>query len=150
MDSNRIEKQILIAVPLSRIWLALTDHTQFGEWFRVKIDAPFAPGKPSTGFMTWPGYEHIPWNAVIQKIDPEHTFSYTWHPYAVDPKVDYTAEEPTLVEFKLAPTDTGTLLTVIESGFEHIPAQRRAEAILRNTGGWTQQLENIKTYATTA
>jgi len=145
---NTIHKQIEIAAPVSRVWQALTDHRQFGEWFRVKLDGPFVRGQLSTGFMTWPGYEHVRWNATIQKIDPETHFSFTWHPYAMDHAIDYSTEQPTLVEFTLSPTPTGTLLTVTESGFENIPAHRRAEAFLRNSGGWDQQVENIRRYVT--
>ena len=141
-----IHKQVDIAAPVHRVWQALTDHRQFGEWFRVRLDGPFVPGQPSTGLMTWPGYEHVPWNATILKLEPETHFSYTWHPYSVDPAIDYSTEHPTLVEFTLAPTPTGTLLSITESGFEHIPAHRRAEAFLRNNGGWDQQIENIRIY----
>jgi uncharacterized protein YndB with AHSA1/START domain len=96
--------------------------------------------------MTWPGYEHVQWNAVVQKIEPERFFSFTWHPYALDPNRDYSTELPTLVEFTLEPSNGATILSVVESGFEHIPAERRAEAFLRNSGGWAQQMENINTY----
>ena len=147
MESSRIEKSIQIAAPVSRVWLALVDHRQFGEWFRVKVDGPFLPGQESTGHITWPGYEHLPWRAVIQKIQPETFFSFTWHPYAVDPAVDYSAEQPTLVEFTLQPSGHSTLLTVVESGFENVPAHRREVAFLRNSGGWAQQLDNVKAYA---
>src|SRR5690348_16181814 len=105
--NDRIEKVVELNAPVSRVWRALTDHREFGEWFRVNIDQPFAPGQPSTGHMTYPGYEHIKWNAVVQKIEPEHLFSYTWHPYAIDPKQDYSGETPTLVEFRLEPTKSG-------------------------------------------
>lgn len=146
MDTNRIEKQIELKAPVSRVWKALTDHTQFGEWFRVRLDGPFKAGEVSRGNITWPGYEHIKWEAVVKSIDPEHYFSYTWHPFAIDPKVDYSNETPTLVEFKLKPTANGTLLTVIESGFENVPAHRRAEAFRMNDNGWAQQIENIEEY----
>jgi uncharacterized protein YndB with AHSA1/START domain len=146
MDTNRIEKQIELKAPVSRVWKALTDHNQFGEWFRVKLDAPFRAGEVSRGNITWPGYEHIKWEAVIKSIDPEHYFSYTWHPFAIDPNVDYSNETPTLVEFKLKPTATGTLLTVIESGFENVPAHRRTEAFRMNDNGWAQQIRNIEEY----
>ncbi|HSY36640.1 MAG TPA: SRPBCC family protein [Acidobacteriaceae bacterium] len=146
MDSNVIEKSIELNAPVSRVWQALTDHRQFGEWFRVSIDAPFHPGQPSTGHITHPGYEHLQWEAVVQKLEPEHTFSFTWHPYAIDPAVDYSHEPPTLVEFTLSPTATGTLLRVVESGFENIPAARRSEAFLKNSGGWAAQMRNIEAY----
>jgi uncharacterized protein YndB with AHSA1/START domain len=144
--SDHIEKQIEINAPVARVWRALTDYREFGEWFRVKLDAPFAAGEPSTGYITWPGYEHLKWEAVVQKIDPEKLFSFTWHPYATDPKVNYSKEEPTLVEFTLEATAAGTLLRVVESGFDKVPAHRRAEAFLRNEGGWAQQMKNIADY----
>ena len=143
---DRIEKRIELKAPLSRVWRALTDHQEFGEWFRVKLDGPFLPGQISRGHITWPGYEHLKWEAVVQKMEPERLFSFTWHPYAVNPAIDYSQEESTLVEFQLEPTPTGTLLLLTESGFEKIPAARRAEAFLRNDGGWTQQLTNIETH----
>jgi uncharacterized protein YndB with AHSA1/START domain len=149
MNNDRIEKQITIAAPVSRVWRALTDHHQFGQWFRVKLDDPFIPGNVSTGFITWPGYEHLKWEAVVQKIEPERYFSFTSHPFSIDPNRDYSAETPTLVEFTLEPSNSSTLLTVVESGFENIPAERRAEAFLRNNTGWTQQMENIRTYVFT-
>lgn len=147
--SDRIEKEIEIKAPVARVWCALTDHREFGEWFRVALDGPFAAGEVSTGHMTWPGYEHIKWAAVVQKIQPQTLFSFTWHPYAIDPKIDYSVETPTLVEFTLEETAAGTLLRVVESGFDKVPSHRRAEAFLRNDGGWTQQIKNIEAYVTT-
>jgi uncharacterized protein YndB with AHSA1/START domain len=129
--SDRIEKTVDIKAPVSHVWKALTDHTEFGTWFRVKIDGPFVPGEVSTGHITYPGYEHLRWEAVIQRIEPERLFSFTWHPYAVDPTVDYSGEPSTLVEFTL------------ESGFDRIPAHRRAEAFRMNEGGWAEQTGNI-------
>jgi uncharacterized protein YndB with AHSA1/START domain len=145
---NRIEQKIELKAPVARVWRALTDHREFGEWFRVKLDRPFVPGQVSTGQMTYPGYEHLKWQAVIQKMEPEKYFSYTWHPYAADPNVDYSKETPTLVEFTLQQSAGGTLLTVTESGFENIPAERRQEAFRKNDGGWAQQMKNIDTYVT--
>jgi uncharacterized protein YndB with AHSA1/START domain len=147
---QRIEKQIEIAAPVSRVWQALTDSRQFGEWFRVKMEGPFVAGKPAFGQITHPGYEHVRMQIVIQAIEPEKLFSYTWHPYAVEPNFDYSKEEPTLVEFHLRPTATGTMLTVTESGFENIPSERRAEAFRRNDGGWAQQMNNIQAYVSQA
>ena len=143
---NRIEKQIELKAPVSRVWRALTDYREFGGWFRVNLEGPFTPSKTSRGRVTYPGYEHLNFELVVQKIEPERFFSYTWHPYAVDPEVDYSAEKPTLVEFRLEKTAGGTLLTVTESGFEAIPANRRAEAFRRNEGGWAIQIENIQKY----
>ncbi len=144
--NDKIEKSIEIKAPVSRVWRALTDYREFGEWFRVKLDAPFAPGQISRGQITYPGYEHLKWEAVVQKMEPERVFSFTWHPYAVDPKTDYSNEPPTLVEFKLEQTANGTVLLLTESGFDKIPADRRLQAFPRNDGGWTQQMKNIETY----
>ena len=143
---NKIEKKIELNAPISRVWRALTDHREFGEWFRVALEGPFVVGQTTRGHITWPGYEHLVWEAVVQKMEPERLFSFTWHPYAVDPAVDYSSEPPTLVEFRLEKTATGTLLTVTESGFENVPAHRRAEAFRMNDGGWTQQMKNIETH----
>jgi uncharacterized protein YndB with AHSA1/START domain len=144
--NNRIEKRIELRAPISRVWSALTDHREFGEWFRVKLDGPFVAGQVSRGNITWPGYEHVKWEAVVEKMEPERVFSFTWHPYSVDPKIDYSQETPTLVEFRLEKTATGTLLLLTESGFENVPSDRRLEAFRMNDNGWSQQIENIKTY----
>lgn len=144
MTSDRIEKTIDLNAPVSRVWRALTDYREFGEWFRVKLDGPFVPGQESRGHIIYPGYEHLEWKAVVQSIEPERLFSFTWHPYSVDPDVDYSTESPTLVEFKLEPTPTGTRLTLTESGFDKIPSARRLEAFRRNEGGWTEQMKNIQ------
>jgi len=144
--NDRIEKRIELKAPVSRVWRALTDHREFGEWFRVKLEGPFVPSQVSRGHITYPGYEHLRWEAVVQAMEPERLFSFTWHPYAVDPKVDYSSEPSTLVEFRLEPTATGTLLILTESGFDMIPAHRRLEAFHRNDGGWTEQMKNIETH----
>jgi uncharacterized protein YndB with AHSA1/START domain len=144
--NDRIEKQIELKAPVSRVWRALTDYREFGQWFRVKLDGPFVPGQLSTGRLTFPGKEHLKWEAVVQKMEPERLFSFTWHPYAVDPKIDYSKETPTLVEFRLEEIPTGTLLLLTESGFDKIPSNRRLEAFSRNDGGWTQQLQKIEAY----
>lgn len=141
---NRIEKRIELTAPVSRVWRALTDYREFGTWFKVNIEGPFVPGKPARGQITWPGYEHLRWEAVIQKMEPERLFSFTWHPYAVDPNKDYSQEPPTLVEFRLEKTATGTRLTVTESGFDKLPADRIADALRMNDSGWSEQLKNIE------
>ena len=143
---NQIEKRIEINAPVSRVWRALTDYREFGEWFRVKLEGPFVPGQASSGQITHPGYEHVVFQVVVQKMEPEHLFSYTWRPFAIDPKVDYSNETPTLVEFRLEKAPGGTLLLLTESGFDHVPSGRRAEAFRMNDGGWTQQMKNIETY----
>jgi uncharacterized protein YndB with AHSA1/START domain len=140
---DRIEKAMELKAPVSRVWRALTDHQEFGKWFRVRLEGPFVPGRVSRGQITYPGYEHLRWEAVVQKMEPERLFSFTWHPYAVDPKQDYSGEPPTLVEFTLERTATGTLLRIVESGFDKLPSHRRDEAFRMNEGGWSTQLENI-------
>jgi uncharacterized protein YndB with AHSA1/START domain len=144
--NDRIEKHIALKAPVSRVWRALTDHREFGEWFGVKLDSPFAPGQVSRGRITYPGYEHVQWEAVVQKMEPEQLFSFTWHPHALDPKIDYSTETPTLVEFRLEKVPSGTLLRLTESGFDKLPGNRRLEAFPRNDGGWTQQMKNIENH----
>ena len=144
--TDRIEKRIELKAPVARVWRALTDHREFGEWFRVKIDGPFVPGEVSRGNITYPGYEHLKWEAVVKAMEPERLFSFTWHPYAVNPKMDYSKEPQTLVEFRLEKTAEGTRLTVTESGFDKIPAGRRPEAFRMNEGGWAEQMKNIERY----
>ena len=142
--NDRVEKRMDLKASVSRVWRALTDYREFGEWFGVKLEGPFVPGEVSRGQITHPGYEHVRWEAVVQKIEPERPFSFTWHPYSVDPKVDYSKETPTLVEFRLEKTTSGTLLVLTESGFDKVPSDRRAEAFRRNEGGWTEQMKNIE------
>jgi uncharacterized protein YndB with AHSA1/START domain len=144
--ADRIEKRIQLKAPVSRVWRALTDYREFGEWFRVKLDGPFVPGAISRGHVTYPCYEHLKWEAVIQKMDPERLFSFTWHPYAIDPKVDYSNETPTLVEFRLEKIPSGTLLELTESGFDKLPVDRRADAFRMNDGGWAIQMKNVEEY----
>ena len=148
--SDRIEKRIELAAPISRVWRALTDYREFGQWFGVKLDGPFRAGQVSRGHITHPGYEHVKWEAVVQNMEPERLFSFTWHPYAIDPKIDYSKETPTLVEFRLEKTASGTLLVLTESGFDRIPSDRRLDALRMNDGGWTQQLKNIEKHVTQA
>jgi uncharacterized protein YndB with AHSA1/START domain len=143
---DRIEKSDELHAPVSRVWRALTDHDEFGAWFRVKLEEPFKVGEESRGQILYPGYENLTWRAVVQQIDPEQYFAFTWHPYAVDPKVDYSEETPTLVEFRLDPTAAGTRLTLTESGFSDLPDERRNEAFLRNSDGWAQQMKNLEGY----
>ncbi len=143
-ETDRIQKQILLKTPRARVWRALTDHREFSTWFGVNLESPFVVGQTTSGNMAIPNYEHIRMEATVQRLEPEHHFSYTWHPYAVDPGVDYSAESPTLVEFTLEEKGAETLLTVTESGFDKIPAHRRDEAFRMNDRGWAQQLEDIE------
>jgi len=145
-DTDRIEQHVVIAAPVERVWRALADHREFGRWFKVAIDAPFRVGEASRGHITHPGYEHVKWDAVVKAMDAPRRFAFTWHPYAIDASVDYSNEEPTLVEFTLEPAPAGTLLRVVESGFDRIPAHRRADAFRSNSGGWAGQMGNVRTY----
>jgi uncharacterized protein YndB with AHSA1/START domain len=146
MTEDRIEKRIELKAPISRVWRALTNYQEFGEWFGVKLENPFVPGQVSRGKITYPGYEHLSMEIVIQAIEPERLFSYRWHPYAIDPDVDYSNEPQTLVEFHLEPTTNGTRLAVIESGFDKIPIARRVASFRKNEGGWAQQMKQIEAY----
>jgi uncharacterized protein YndB with AHSA1/START domain len=132
--NERIEKRIEIKAPVSRVWRAITDYREFGEWFRVKLEGPFVPGRISRGQITYPGYEHVKWEAKIEKMEPERLFSFTWpHAKSLEAahySADYSKHPTTLVEFRLEKTATGTLL----------------EAFRRNDGGWTEQMKNIEDY----
>jgi uncharacterized protein YndB with AHSA1/START domain len=143
-STDRIEKQILLRAPRSRVWRALTDFEEFGAWFRVKLESPFAVGRSTKGKITYPGYEHLTMEVMVERMDAERLFAFRWHPYAVDPNTDYSKEPTTLVEFKLEEASGGTKLTVSESGFDEIPAERRDEAFRMNSDGWAEQTLNIK------
>jgi uncharacterized protein YndB with AHSA1/START domain len=143
-STDRIQRQIQLAAPVARVWRALTDAAEFGEWFRIHTDGPFVAGGTVRARVTKPGYEHLTLELRVERIEPERLFSYRWHPYAIDAKADYSAEPPTLVEFRLEPRDGGTWLTVTESGFDQLPPQRRDEAFRMNDGGWAIQLTNIE------
>ena len=145
-STDRIEKQIELNAPIARVWRALTDHREFGEWFRVDLESPFVPGQVARGRILHRGYEHLTMEVEVQEMVPERLFSFTWHPYAVDPDVDYSRESPTLVEFRLEEVPAGTRLLVTESGFDALPEDRRDEAFRMNEGGWTAQLKNIKAH----
>jgi uncharacterized protein YndB with AHSA1/START domain len=144
MNTDRIEKQIALRAPIARVWRALTDHREFGEWFRVKLETPFQVGKTSHGRITYPGYEHLKMELVVEQMEPERLFSFRWHPSATDPAVDYSKEPTTLVEFRLEEADAGTRLRLCESGFDRLPASQRDHALRMNEGGWTQQMQNIQ------
>lgn len=143
-STDRIEKRVELKAPVARVWRALTDYKEFGQWFRVKLELPFVAGEPTQGQIQYPGYEHLIMKVVVQRMEPERLFSFHWHPYAVDPNQDYSNEPPTLVEFHLEPVGAGTVLVVTESGFDSLPASRRDEAFRMNDGGWTEQMKNIE------
>jgi uncharacterized protein YndB with AHSA1/START domain len=149
---NTIEKQIELKAPITRVWQALTDYREFGEWFRVALEGPFVTGQISRGHILYPGYEHIVWEALIEKMEPERLFSFTWAQVRYHDKAryssDYSKAPRTLVEFRLEQTASGTLLTLTESGFEHVPAEWRGDAQRGNDGGWAEQMRNIERYVT--
>jgi uncharacterized protein YndB with AHSA1/START domain len=143
---DRIEKRIELKAPIARVWRALTDHREFGEWFRVKLDGPFVVGEASTGRITYPGYEHLRWYSVTRCMDSERLFSYAWHPGVVEIDADYSKEPETLVEFTLESTAEGTRLVLVESGFSTLPEDRYADALRLNEGGWEAQMKHIQSH----
>jgi uncharacterized protein YndB with AHSA1/START domain len=146
-STDRIEKNVVLRAPRSRVWRAITNAKEFGEWFRMKLDGEIAQGAKLYGTVTRPGNEHVcPIEMLIEQIEPERYFSYRWHPYALDPKVDYSVEPTTLVEFILQETDGGTAVTIVESGFDRIPLARRDEAFRMNNNGWAGQVKNLAQY----
>lgn len=145
-DTDRIEKLVTLKAPRTRVWKALTDSAEFGKWFGVNLEGPFVPGATSRGRITNPKYDHVTAEFQIERIDPKTYFSYRWHPYAIEPAVDYSSEPTTLVEFTLDQQGTTTLLTIVESGFDRIPLARRAEAFRMNDGGWAAQIKNIENH----
>jgi len=146
--SDRIEKRIQLKAPRSRVWKALTDPKEFGAWFKVALDGPFKVGESTFGNITYPGYEHLKVEMRIERMDAESVFAYRWHPNAIEVNFDYSREPMTLCEFRLEEKDGGTLLTLTESGFDKLPAERRAQAFRSNDGGWTQQMANIEAHVT--
>lgn len=143
-DSDRIEKEILLRAPKSRVWRALTDADEFGRWFGISLEGPFEEGRATRGKFAHPRYAEVVFEVVTERIEPEDLFSYRWHPGAVDPSVDYSKEPMTLVEFRLEEAEGGTRLTLVESGFDRIPAHRRDEAFRMDEAGWGAQVENIR------
>ena len=155
--SDRIEKQVLLRAPLGRVWQALTEATEFGKWFGVTFDGPFKAGTVLAGSIVpttvdaevaemQKPYEGLRFEFVIDRIEPKTLFSFRWHPFAIDPKVDYSSEPMTLVQFSLKEVPEGVLLSVVESGFDRIPLERRATAFTSNEGGWTMQMTLIRKY----
>ena len=149
VSTDRIEKTVTLRAPRTRVWNAIADATRFGEWFRVKFTSSFAEGETVRGQILIPEYQHVTMELEIERIEPERYFAYRWHPHAVDPKVDYSQEPTTLVEFTLEDAPGGTRLTIVESGFDRVPAARRAEAFRMNDQGWSEEIANIERYVTT-
>lgn len=145
--SDRIERKILLHARPAQVWAALSEAEQFGRWFGVALQGQhFIPGQRVRGAVTYPGYEHLTWDVRVEQMLPEERFSFRWHPYAIDPAHDYSAEPTTLVQFELEPHDGGTLLRVIESGFDGIPGERRLKAFRMNSRGWDEQMSNIENH----
>jgi uncharacterized protein YndB with AHSA1/START domain len=144
-STDRIERKILLKASRGRVWRALSDAKEFGDWFGVDFKGKtFIAGKPVRGQITYPGYEHIVMEVLIERVVPERLLSWRWHPAAIDPAVDYSQEPTTLVIFELEEGEGGTLLSVVESGFDNIPAARRATVFRLNTSGWDEQMQNIE------
>ena len=143
---DSIEKTIVIAAPVSKVWDAIADYRKFGEWFQVRLDQPFVEGGKTTGMITVPGYENLKWEGTVVAIEPEKRIAFSWVTHAIDPDRDYTGEPETSCEFLLEPAGDGTRLTIIESGFSKLPAGVREEAFLRNDEGWSAQVKNVKAY----
>jgi uncharacterized protein YndB with AHSA1/START domain len=145
-STDRIEKKVVLRASRSRVWRAIATAEEFGAWFRVNLEGVFAEGATIRGRLTHPGYEQVTVDILVERIEPERYFSYRWHPYAIDPAVDYSAEPTTLVEFILQDTEGATVLTIVESGFDRIPLARQAEAFRMNDQGWAGQIKNLERY----
>jgi len=149
-STDRIEREILLKAPRSRVWRALSNAEEFGDWFGVALKGKtFAAGQRVQGQVTYPGYEHVVFDVLIEHMEPERLLSWHWHPYAVDPSVDYSKEPTTLVVFELKEVEGGTLLSVVESGFDNVPPSRRLEAFRMNSGGWDEQMKNLQKHVVT-
>jgi uncharacterized protein YndB with AHSA1/START domain len=145
-STDRIEKEVVLRAPRTRVWQALADARALGEWFGVELAGPFVPGARLTGRITAEGYEHVPFEITVERMEPERVLAWRWHPNSVDTGADYSAEPTTLVVFELADVPDGTRLTVVESGFDGIPLSRRATAYRGNDDGWGQQMVAIERY----
>jgi uncharacterized protein YndB with AHSA1/START domain len=143
--TDRIERKILLKASLARVWRALSDAKEFGDWFGVDFKGKaFVAGKPLKGQITYPGYEHIVMEVFVERVVPQRLLSWRWHPAAIDPAIDYSQEPTTLVVFELEEGEGGIWLSVVESGFDKIPAARRATVFRMNTSGWDEQMKNIE------
>jgi uncharacterized protein YndB with AHSA1/START domain len=145
-STDRIERQVTLDAPRSRVWRAITDVAQFNAWFGVLFTAPFAPGAEVSGKLKIRNDEHVTLRIWIEAMEPQRFFSFRWHPYAVEPGVDYSAEPTTLVSFTLEDAPGGTRLTIVESGFDAIPESRRAKAFSMNSRGWDGEVENLRKF----
>ena len=157
IGTDGIEKKVLLRSPRNRVWRALTDSTEFGLWFGMRFERPFAPGAvmcaaivPTTVNTEVANaqkkYEGIDFEITIEQMEPERLFSFRWHPGAVEPDIDYAAEPTTLVTFTLEEVPDGVMLTVTETGFDQIPLARRAKAFTNNEQGWSAVVKLIEEY----
>lgn len=157
MSTDRIEKGILLHAARKRVWRALANSTEFGSWFGMKFDGPFAPGARMRGVIVpttvnaevakaQKEYAGLPFEIMVEQMEPERLFSFRWHPFAVERDVDYSAEPTTLVVFSLEEVADGVMLTVTESGFDRIPLARRAKAFTANEAGWGMVVTLIEEY----
>jgi uncharacterized protein YndB with AHSA1/START domain len=150
MATDRIEKTLVLRAPVARVWQVLTNPGEFGAWFGVDLaGATFAPGGRARGPIQIEGYRHVTFEVHVEEMIPQHRFSWRWHPYAIDPNMDYSSEPMTLVVFELEEVADGTRLTVTESGFNSLPVHRRADAMRMNDAGWAAQLGNIERHVRT-
>lgn len=148
--TDRIERDVLLKAPPERVWRALSNAEEFGNWFGVALKGKtFTVGQHVQGQITSAGYEHVVFDVLIERMEPQRLLAFRWHPYAVNPTVDYSQEPTTLVEFELKAVEGGTLLSVVESGYDSVPPKRRLEAFRMNSGGWDEQMENIKKHVAT-
>jgi uncharacterized protein YndB with AHSA1/START domain len=175
VSSDKIEKHVTLRAPVSRVWKAITNARQFGQWFGVELEGEFVAGKPIRGLFDAsrvneaeivehqkkmglrPSKLKMPKGATVfgtvERIEPETYFSFRWIPYGIDAEADLENEPTTLVEFRLAKAVAGegdaTMLSIVESGFDKVPAHRRERAFHMNEGGWAAQIENVRKYVET-
>jgi uncharacterized protein YndB with AHSA1/START domain len=158
---DRIEKTALLRTSLNRVWRAMSDSKEFGAWFGVRFEAPFSPGAALRGVnlptivnaeiaAAQKPYEGTAFDKTIEQIEPERLFSFRWHPFAIEPGVDYSSEPTTLVVFTLEQVADGVILTVTGSGFDQVPIQRRAKAFTANEQGWGFVMKLIEAYLVNA
>lgn len=145
-DNDQIEKIVDLAAPVSKVWGAITDHKQFGEWFRVRLDNPFEVGTTTTGNIAYPGQEHVKWVSITEQMEHERLFAFSWPPSAIDPDTPYDKDAKVWVEFRLEPTKTGTRLIITEKGFQQFPEAKRLEILRSNTEGWDIQAKNVASH----
>lgn len=170
-STERVEVRVILAAPVSRVWRAITTASEFGSWFGVALTSDFAPGKTVratfsgeldeksiVAHQTMVGLEpskiRLPDENTdfceVVRVEPKRHFSFQWIPYGIDAEADPKTESPTLVEFALEPSTEGTQLTIVESGFDRVPAHRRDRAFRMNQRGWMIQAQNLKRYVEAA